>query len=67
MQSKQILAVTLTFIVAAVVLTVVFMQFFDSVGIAICPAIAVAAGIAAAVYFAARDKQGSPTSKQHDR
>ncbi|WP_106848710.1 hypothetical protein [Blastococcus sp. Marseille-P5729] len=66
MQSKQMLAVTLTFIIAAVALTFAFMQFFDSAAIAIGPAIAVAVGIAAAVYFAMRDKQGSATGDQRE-
>lgn len=57
MHSKQLLIVTLTFIIAAVVLTFVFMQFFDSTAIAIGPAIAVAASLAAAAYFALRDKR----------
>lgn len=65
MDSKVMIPVALTFIIATVALTFAFRMMFDSTAIAVGPAIAVGVGIAAAVYFAMRDKSGSAPRDEH--
>lgn len=56
MPTKNLIAIIVTFVVAAVVLTFALQGLFDSTAMAVGPAIAIAVGIAAAVHFAMRDK-----------
>lgn len=62
MDSKNLMAVVITFLVAAIGLTFAFNLIFDSYAMSIGPAIAVAVGIAGVVYFS----QNKSRSKSAD-
>jgi hypothetical protein len=56
MSSRQLGVMAVVFVVSLVALALVFGALFDDFAIGIGPAIAVSIGIAAAAYFAVREK-----------
>lgn len=60
MSPARIVAITLTFLIFLAAAGVAFYLVFDSVSLAIIPAIIIAAAVAAAVYFSTSRNKTTP-------